>query len=100
MAVLGLALSGCLRGAIYTHTLQPYTTDLGDTPVVAGPGVRSSLKQLRYSWLDVRWNNNAIGRIAKDQGLETAYYADVEVIRVLGIWTQVYVRVYGEPGVE
>ena len=88
------SLSGCLNGAIYTHTILPLTTDLGNTPVVEGPGVRSSLTQVRYSYLDLRAGNNALGEIARENGLTRIYYADVEVFRIL-IWTQTYVRVYG-----
>jgi hypothetical protein len=91
------ALPGCLSGYIYTHTVRPLTTDLHDTPVVPGPGVRSSLVQVRYSnYIDVRVGNNGIGEIARQNGIARVYYADIEVFRILGIFTQTYVRIYGE----
>lgn len=99
-AGVGLLLSGCLAGRIYTHTTVPLTTDFHATPVVEGDGARGSVKSFRYSWVDVRWDENAIGRVAKDNGLARIYYADLEVLSILGIWTQSYVRVYGEPTAE
>ena len=35
------------------------------------------------------------GEIAKEHGFETVYYADLETLSVLGVWTQQYVHVYG-----
>jgi hypothetical protein len=96
-AALLLALCGCATGVLYTHTVFPLTRDLSATPVVAGPGVSGSVKQIRYRGLDVRWDGNAIGEIAAEHGLSRVDYADVEVIRVLSVWTRTYVRVYGEP---
>ncbi len=97
LAVLcAVVLQGCLNGYLYTHTVRPLTTDLGNTPVVAGPGARSTLIEIRYSYLDVRAGNNAIGEIARQNGITRIHYADIEVFRVLGIFTRTYVRVYGE----
>ena len=97
LALLCLAtLSGCTTGYLYTHTIRPLTTNLHETPVMPGPGVRSSLVQVRYSYLDVRAGNNGIGEIARQNGIARVYYADVEVYRYLGVFTQTYVRIYGE----
>ncbi len=95
-ALCAVVLQGCLGGYLYTHTVRPLTTDLSNTPVVVGPGARSTLVQVRYSYLDVRAGNNAIGEIARQNGIARVYYADIEVFRVLGIFTQSYVRIYGE----
>jgi hypothetical protein len=95
-AALALGLSGCTTGALYTHTVFPLTRDFGSTPI-ASRAASGSLKQIRYSWLDVRWDSNAIGRIAAEHGLARVHYADVEVIRILRIWERRYVHVYGEP---
>jgi hypothetical protein len=88
-------LQGCMTGVLYTHTVRPLTTNMHDTPVVPGPGVRSSLIQVRYSYLDVRAGNNGIGAIARQNGIAKVYYADVETLRIL-IYTQTFVRIYGE----
>ena len=42
-----------------------------------------------------RWDTNGIGEIGKENGLEEVYYADLETLSVLGIWTQRWVHVYG-----
>ena len=89
-------LSGCVNGYLYTHTVRPLTTNFHETPVVPGRGVRSSMIQVRYSYFDVRAGNNGIGEIARRNGITRVYYADVEVLRILGVFTQTYVRIYGE----
>ena len=90
-------LPGCVNGFLYTHTVRPLTTDLHDTPVVEGEGLRGSLVQVRYSsYLDVRVGNNGIGEIARQKGISRIYYADIEVVRILGIFTRTNVLIYGE----
>jgi hypothetical protein len=92
-----LSLSGCVYGAVYTHTTRPLATDFDQTPVIQRDSADGSLKQFRFRYADVRWDNNAIGLIAKQHGFETIYYADLELLQILGIWTQSFVHVYGEP---
>ena len=93
-----LVFVGCANGPLYTHTIRPLMTNFDRTPVSDHPPARASLKMIRWSvYVDVRWDDNAIGRIARAGGLETIYYVDVEVFRVLFLWTQTFVRVYGEP---
>ena len=91
-----MTLAGCIPGAIYTHTIQPLSTDLNQTPVAGGPAKRGDVKQVRFRMVDVRWDENAIGEIARDNGIHTIYYADVEVLRILSVWTQTWTLVYGE----
>jgi hypothetical protein len=90
------ALPSCMNGFLYTHTIRPLTTDLRNTPVVPGPGVQGSLLQFRYSYLDLRGGDNAIGAVAREKGLTRVFYADIETYRILGVFTTSYVRVYGE----
>ena len=90
-----LLLVGCAspRGLIYTHTTVPLVTDFRETP--AGERVeRNDVKSFRY-YVRVDWNDNAIGSVAKEQGFEEIYYADLETLSVLGIWTQRWVHVVG-----
>ena len=87
---------GCI--SIYRHTVSPFTTDFGNTPVVRTSPARSDLNQLKYSYyLDVRWDSNAIGDIAKVNGIGTIYYADSEVKNILGIWKSQVLHIYGGP---
>jgi hypothetical protein len=94
-ALLG---TGCLRGMIYTNVTQPLTTHFSNTPVVRDGYEKGDVKQLRYSYAHLLWDDNAIGALAKRAGFEEVYYADLQTISILGIWTQYRVRVYGSKG--
>jgi hypothetical protein len=96
-------LGGCMTGLIYTHTVVPLTTNFrAGTPVFTGKlnEGESDVKDLRIPWpvsMDVRWHSNAIGDIAKREGIEEIYYADIEHLSVLfSIWRQDTVHVYGK----
>src|SRR5262249_41416774 len=95
-------LGGCLTGLIYTHTVMPLSTNFHETPVVYGKleTGESDVKDLRIPWpvsMDIRWHLNAIGEIAKLEGIEEIYYADIEHLSVFfSIWSQDYVHVYGK----
>ena len=85
-------LCGC-TGLVYTHTIEPLTLDLHDTPVV-DESSSGDIKKFQY-YVEVQWDKNGIGAIAKKYGFDEIYYADLETLRVLGIWTQRWVHVYG-----
>jgi hypothetical protein len=91
-----------MTGLIYTHTVVPLTTNFRGTPVFTGKlnEGESDVKDLRIPWpvsMDVRWHSNAIGDIAKREGIEEIYYADIEHLSVLfSIWRQDTVHVYGK----
>lgn len=89
-----VALCGCAPlGLVYTHTFEPLSTDFHDAPVTTeqAPG---DVKQL-HIYVRVLWSGNAIGEIAKEHGIDEIYYADLETLSVLGIWTQEWAHVYG-----
>ena len=94
LAALLPLYAGCGAGLIYTHRVTPLDRNLRATPVYSGEG-KGDVKQIRYSVADVRWDSNAIGDIARREGIETVYYADMELLSVLGIWTQRTVHIYG-----
>ena len=54
------------------------------------------MRTLQYWFVRVQWKGNGIGEVAKAKGFKRVYYADVETLRVLGVWTQRWVRIYGE----
>ena len=89
-----LFFSGCARGLIYTHTVKPLDINHHQTPIVQ-TSKKGDIRHIRYQ-VSVAWNSNAIGDIAKKNGLQTVYYADLEVFNILGIWRQSIVHVYGE----
>ncbi len=47
-------------------------------------------------YIDVIWDSNAIGDIAKREGIDTVYFVDLEVLKVLGIWSQYTAHIYGK----
>lgn len=93
---LVLLLPGCIRGLIYQHTIEPLSVNFDKTPVAAakGGGAKGDVKHFRY-YVDFMWNTNAIGEIAKENGIEEVYYADLEILRVAGVWAQYHVNIYG-----
>ncbi len=100
LALAGLLVApGCgAVGLIYTHTTEPLDLNLNRTPIFAerAEAGASDVKSVRY-YVSVDWNSNAIGDIARENGLHTVYYADLEVLSVLfGLWRQATVHVYGE----
>ena len=107
LALVALATSvpGCVPGRIYTHIHGPLSTNFNRTPVFSGDqkGRESDVKHLSIPLfkidvsVDLMWNSNAIGDIARNQGIEEVYYADLERLSILGIWNQYTVHVYGKP---
>ncbi len=94
---LAVVLSGCTAGIIYTHTMQPLTLDLHSTRIVPTSG-EGDIKHLVliYPPLSAAWDDAAIGDIAKKNGIKELYFADLETLRVLWIWNQYWVHVYGK----
>ncbi len=98
-AVALLALPALLLGCqmLYRHTTTPATNDFNATPIVSEIPSSLNVKRIKYSWwLDVQWDSNAIGDIAKAHGISPVYYADVEVLQILFVWSQTWLIVYGE----
>ena len=92
--ILAVALAGC-RGAIFTNVTTPLVLDLNNTPVFERGAVKGGTKRVRY-YVEVEWDSNAIGDIAKRAGLSEIHYADMQVFSILGFWKQEYVIVYGK----
>lgn len=90
-----LVLAGCTpRGLLYTHIRTPLDINMSQTPA-DGKNVHGDLKHFPF-YVDVMWDSNAIGDIAKQNGIETVYYADLETLRILIFWNQYTVHVYGQ----
>jgi hypothetical protein len=94
--LLTLFLSGCF----YVHTVQPLTVDMRNTPVAKiekeGTIKTIGLPPIYGSYQLVAWGNAAIGEVAKQQGMKEIDYADLEIFRVLWIWNEYTVHVYGK----
>jgi hypothetical protein len=91
-------VSACVHdptmGFIYTHKTSPLDLDLSQTPM-AEKQCESDIKHFHY-YVDIKWDTNAIGDIARKNGIETLYFADMETLSILGIWKQHTVHVYGK----
>lgn len=101
IALLLVTSTGCVNGAIYSHTTQPLDTDFDDTPVHPG-GRGGSWKTLVipifYYGAQVQfdWGDMSVAHALDEAGIETVHYADIETQQILGIWTQRWIHVYGE----
>jgi len=88
-----LGLTGC-TGLIYTHIVEPLDVNLNDTPVFTTRPAKGDVKRIRY-YVEIEWDSRGIGDVAKKAGMTEVYYADLETLTVLGVWTQRFVHVYG-----
>lgn len=108
LPTLAALLSGCasgidkppgIRGYIFTYTREPYTSDLKDTPVTTSTG-RGKVIRVKEPFsgygVSAEFMSNAIGDIAKKQGMTQVYFADMEEFNILGIWRERRLHVYGE----
>jgi len=92
--------SGCTTGLLYTHTFQPLTLDMHRTPV-AQAEKEGNIKMISFprfggEYRLVAWDSAAIGDVAKKQGMQEVYYADVETFSILSIWNEYTIHVYGK----
>ncbi len=93
--VLGLIGGGCSYGLIYTHTVQPLDANLNKTLTANGAGeADDDVKHFSF-YVDVAWDSNALGDIARKRGFVRIDHADLELLSILGIWRQYTVHVYG-----
>jgi hypothetical protein len=100
LAACLVAATGCLSGGIYTHVTRPLDLNLDHTPVHDGKS-GDSWKTLHIPitsglFVQFDWGSDAIGDGARKAGITTIYYADLETLQVLGIWSQRWAIVYGE----
>ncbi len=103
--LLTLGLAGCgtgpLVGMVYTNVKLPLTENLDATPFPDNPPCSGSVVEVKEPISGIgmyaRVNVNAIGAIARQNGVETLYFADRQVFSILGIWTSNRVLLYGSP---
>ncbi len=100
---ISLILAGCANGVLfnsglYSHTVVPLTINPNPTEV------RNSMKQARgyvneiqYDMISIRMGKNGLGQVAKEHGLKTVYFADIERwSAAFGLWQMEVVRIYGK----
>jgi hypothetical protein len=116
LSLMVLFLSGCsllrapgtpansptftLRGGLYSHTVQPLTVNREITDIknskMEGKGRITQINYPLTSVLSVRVGNNGLGQVAKEHGMTTIYYADLEQwSAVFGLWSMEIVHIYG-----
>ncbi|SPD73910.1 conserved hypothetical protein [uncultured Desulfobacterium sp.] len=90
------------RGLIYSHVTTPLDVNFSKTPAGMNHG-DASIKHIHipYVDLDAIWSSNAIGDIARENGIETVYFADLEKVSFLGlkgtgVWNKYTVHIYGK----
>lgn len=92
--------TGPLKGFVYTNVKSPLTRDVGLTPVPDQLPMEGRIIEIKEPFSGVgmyaRVNSNAIGDIAKKNGIETLYFADQHIFSILGIWTSYKVTLYGK----
>jgi hypothetical protein len=89
-----LGTATLLTGCIYTHVTVPLDANFDRTPVVQREA-DGSVNTFQY-YIRVDWGDAGIGKIGKEHGFKKVHYADLEILRILGIWTQRSVHIYGE----
>ena len=93
---------GCApaKGWLYTDTVEPFCTNMHNTPVGERVGVANT-KQLKIPYLapglTAVWSSNALADAARNAGITKLQYCDLYTWSLLGgIWQQDNIIVYGE----
>ena len=90
-------IQGCAPGILYTHTTRPLTVHYQKTPSAGHLNEADGNTKHIALRMEVEWDSNGIGEIAKKNGITDIYFADIETVSVLfGIWQQQYVHIYGK----
>ncbi|MCC5794240.1 MAG: hypothetical protein JJT85_05825 [Chromatiales bacterium] len=95
-----LLLGGCTTpGFIYTDVTVPLTVDMQETPraTTQGRGSQVTIREpITRIGVRAEWDGFAIGRAARETGIDVVYYADLRRQSVLGgLWGRTTVVVYG-----
>lgn len=94
-----VVLSGCVRGWIYTDTVEPYCTDMRRTelpPKASSSGIKS-VTIPRIPGARTEWDSNAIGDAAKAGGIEELHFCDRKLFSLIGgLWKRDTIVVYGK----
>ncbi len=94
-----LLLSVVISGCVYTHTVQPLTVDMHQTPL-AQVEKYGTIKTIAFppifSTNLIAWGSAALGDVAREQGMKEIYFADLEIFSILRIWNEYTVHVFGK----
>lgn len=103
-AILMVCLAGCgtgpLVGLVYTRVKLPLTRDLKAAPMPAQPPGSKHTIEIKEPFtgfgMYARVNSNALGDIARQNGMTQLYFADQEVFSILGVYKTHRVILHGE----
>ncbi len=86
-------------GFILTYHAAPLETNFEATPVGSRTGT-SEVRFLREPFFTnlplVTWGDASLEAAAREGGIQTIYYADYELLNVLGIYEQLTIEVSGD----
>jgi hypothetical protein len=101
VTALFLLTAGCTNGlllnnGLYRRTVEPLTFNRQPTEMLTGAEAgKGDIKQLHYH-VSVSIGTNGIGEVARNNGIGTVHYADMETRSYLfGIWQQEIIHIYG-----
>lgn len=83
---------------LFTYNKVPYTQDLDNTPVTdaTGKGKVIRIKEPFSGYgISAEFNSNAVGDIARKNGLTEVYFADMQELNILGIYRERRLHVNG-----
>ncbi len=101
-----LLLPGCSRAllfnnGLFSHTIEPLTYNREPTQMRESESqALGRINQFQYplsSAISVRLGQNGLGDVAKEHGINTIYYADLERwSAAFGLWSMEVVHIYGK----
>ncbi|MDC0357380.1 hypothetical protein OAO01_01065 [Oligoflexia bacterium] len=99
LLLLVISFSSCTFGWLYNDTVEPLCINM-DATQTKGTSAISSLKEIaipRIPGARAMWSSNAIGDVAKQNGIQRLHYCDRKRFRVLGgLWGKDSIVLYGE----
>jgi len=78
---------------LFSHTTVPLDVNASGEELIGQSG---HLDTKHWNYLvTLEWDGRGIGQIAKEYGFSHVNHADLEVLYILGVWTQRHVHIYG-----
>lgn len=98
LAVTVLASGGCVSGAVFRHTTEPLDVNFDATPVHRGKrGTSHKTLVIPYPVrMQFEWGSTAVGDAMRAKDMTRVYYADIETLSFMGLWTQQWIHIYGD----
>lgn len=105
LVAMTLFSAGCSRAllfnnGLFSHTVEPLTFNREPTEVMNSEqralGRINQFQHPLISAVSVRLGKNGLGEVAREHGINTIYYADLERwSAAFGLWSMEVVHIYG-----